>query len=626
MTRPLKVVAYAVNGAGVGHLTRVLALLRWMRRLALCAGRRLDVYVLTTSEAGALALREGVAVFKLPSKTAARAAGLPKEDYLRVARQWVWHSLGLLQPDLLVVDTFPGGTFGELGPALDVPARKLFVCREVRAGFDAGGFAAWLPFYDRIVVVGESGAARHSSDNDFYFSALADPFSEEPGSAKEPSSAAGSAGQVSVKQGSGKPVPGESLNWPADWEAPDESQAGYLPAGQVVSNGIAFPAAVRARVRRVPPIMLREPAELHDRATARRRLGIPDGALALWLSAGGGGDARAERTLTALIDALEPLDDVHLVVGAGPLFTGAPRRGRGITWLTEPLAVEDFAGLDAAISAAGFNATHELLAAGVPTALFAQEKIADDQAARVARLAAAGAVLPLLLAADGTPDAAGLAAVLADLRQPEVRARLRAQAQSVVALGGAHQAAWYGLQLVLDAGELQAATARATLRLCRWLEQRRPDAESCARLWALTAAVTDGDELAEWLEGLPESLTLEDMLVFLRRLPRLADAADLDHAFGLWRRLAGALESVGDERARTMFLRQMPWSRRASAEDQVRVLTTFLTAVGTAGESLYRALAVLERHTAGAESDPWQWLSAVLKATGEVRHGHSAGA
>ncbi len=610
MTRPLKVVAYAVNGAGVGHLTRVLAILRWMRRLALCAGRQLDVYVLTTSEAGALALREGFAVFKLPSKTAARAAGLPKEDYLRVARQWVWHSLGLLQPDLLVVDTFPGGTFGELGPALDVPARKLFVCREVRDGFDAAGFAAWLPFYDRIVVVGEGGAARHSSDNDFYFSAPTDPFSEE------------------------------LVAWPADWQAQaeerelyaddrkaaDERQAGHLPAGQVVSNGVVFPAAVQARVRRVPPILLREPAELHDRATARRRLGIPDGTLALWLSAGGGGDARAERTLTALIDALEPLDDVHLVVGAGPLFTGAPQRGRGITWLTEPLAVEDFAGLDAAISAAGFNTTHELLAAGVPTALFAQEKIADDQAARVARLAAAGAVLPLLLNADGTPDAAGLAAVIADLRQPEVRARLRAQAQSVVALGGARQAAWYGLQLVLDAGELQAATARATLRLCRWLEQRRPDAESCARLWTLTAAVTDGDELAEWLEGLPESLTLEDMLVFLRRLPRLSDAADLDHAFGLWRCLAGALETTGDERARTMFLRQMPWSRRASPEDQVRVLTTFLTAVGTVGESLYRALAVLERHTAGAESDPWQWLSAVLKAAEEVRHGHSAGA
>ncbi len=610
MTRPLKVVAYAVNGAGVGHLTRVLAILRWMRRLALCAGRRLDVYVLTTSEAGALALREGFATFKLPSKTVVRAAGLPKEDYLRVARQWVWHSLGLLQPDLLVVDTFPGGTFGELGPALDVPARKLFVCREVKAGFDAAGFAAWLPFYDRIVVVGEGGAAQHPSDNNSYFSTPDDPFSEA------------------------------LVEWPADWQAQAEDRGVYadgrkavderqdrdLPAGQVVSNGVVFPAAVRARVRCVPPIMLREPAELHDRATARQRLGIPDEALALWLSAGGGGDATAERTLTALMEALEPLDGVHLVVGAGPLFTGAPRRGRGITWLTEPLAVEDFTGLDAAISAAGFNTTHELLAAGVPTALFAQKKIADDQTARVARLAAAGAVLPLLLNADGTPDAAGLAAVIAGLRQPEVRAQLRARAQSVVALGGARQAAWYALQLVLDAGELQAATARATLRLCRWLEQRRLDAESCARLWAVTDAVTDGDELAEWLEAIPEGVTLDDMLAFLRRLPRLADAADLDHAFGLWQRLAEALGAVGDERARTMFLRQMPWSRRASAEDQVRVLTTFLAAVGAAGESLYRALAVLERHTAGAESDPWQWLSAVLKAAEEVRHGHSAGA
>ncbi|MGQ9896713.1 MAG: hypothetical protein ACUVR8_04000 [Acidobacteriota bacterium] len=149
-----------------------------MRRLALCAGRQLEIYVLTTSEVGQLALREGFATFKLPSKTVVQRAGLSKEGYLRVARQWVWHSLGVLQPDLLVVDTFPGGTFGELGPVLDVPAQKLFVCREVKAGFDEVGFATWLPWYDRIVVVGEVGG--QSSDNNFSISTDLDESLDNP--------------------------------------------------------------------------------------------------------------------------------------------------------------------------------------------------------------------------------------------------------------------------------------------------------------------------------------------------------------------------------------------------------------------------------------------------------------
>src|ERR1044072_5573277 len=121
----ITVVAYAVNGSGLGHLTRVLATLRGMKQLAHLSGAQLDAYVLTSSEAPGLALEEGFVAFKIPSKRAVREAGLPKEDYLRLARQWVWHSLGLIKPDLLLVDTFPGGSFGELIHALDVARARV---------------------------------------------------------------------------------------------------------------------------------------------------------------------------------------------------------------------------------------------------------------------------------------------------------------------------------------------------------------------------------------------------------------------------------------------------------------------------------------------------------------------
>ena len=116
--RRLTTVAYAVNGSGLGHLTRVVAILRWMRRLARLSGVQLEAYILTSSEAPGLALEESFVTFKIPSKTAVRKAGLPKDDYLRLARQWVWHSLGLVKPDLLLVDTFPGQSIGTPIPHL----------------------------------------------------------------------------------------------------------------------------------------------------------------------------------------------------------------------------------------------------------------------------------------------------------------------------------------------------------------------------------------------------------------------------------------------------------------------------------------------------------------------------
>lgn len=153
MARSLKVVFYAVNGSGVGHLTRLVAIARWVRRYAAHAGARAEIWFLTSSEATDLLFREHFAAFKLPSKTAVGDAGIDKLAYLALAKQWVWHSLGLLRPDLFVVDTFPRGSFGELLSALDLCQRRAFVYRPTKASFAARpDFQAMLPLYDAILV------------------------------------------------------------------------------------------------------------------------------------------------------------------------------------------------------------------------------------------------------------------------------------------------------------------------------------------------------------------------------------------------------------------------------------------------------------------------------------------
>src|SRR5262245_46986691 len=87
------------------------------------------------------------------------------------------------------------------------------------------------------------------------------------------------------------------------------------------AGGLPVPAAARARVCATGPVMVRERVEVLDRAEARTALGIAEDRLAVYLTAGGGGDGGAEQTLVAGARALlDAGPDIHVVVGAGPLY------------------------------------------------------------------------------------------------------------------------------------------------------------------------------------------------------------------------------------------------------------------------------------------------------------------
>lgn len=161
MARTIRIVQYAVNGGGAGHLQRLIAIGRWLRRYAAYCGATAEIYFLTSSEADTFLFHEGFASFKLPSKTSVQASGIDKLTYLSLAKQWVWHSVGLLRPDILVVDTFPNGSFGELLSALDLARHRVFVYRPVREEFaQRADFQAMLPLYDLILVPETREAAK----------------------------------------------------------------------------------------------------------------------------------------------------------------------------------------------------------------------------------------------------------------------------------------------------------------------------------------------------------------------------------------------------------------------------------------------------------------------------------
>ncbi len=540
----LTVVAYAVNGSGLGHLTRVLAILKWVRRYARLCGVHPEIYVLTSSEACQLVLEEGFAAFKIPSKTSIRLAQIQKEGYLRLARQWVWHSLGLINPDILLVDTFPAGSFGELFHALDSPAARVFVYRAIKEEFaQQESFQAMLPLYDRILIPGEVGA-------------------------REPE----------------------------------------LPAG------------LDGRLCRLGPILLYDLAEMHTRERARARLGIPDDRLGVWITAGGGGDPRASAGLERIVKILRGYPELHLVIGAGPLYRGEPMRGAGITWLQGLHAARDYRGVDLAISSAGFNSFHELLHAGVATAFYAQEKIADEQWRRVEAARVAGAALPLAVDADGLPCPDSLRVAMEELMDEGRRVMLAAAASRYVPRNWAPEAACEVLSTCLPMAKLEEAMELGSAHFYAHLASCRLETELACELLERLApeGVLDGEERRELLIKLIDSVDMEAEIVvrlYLALAPKLGRPANAEEAEELVTaaiEILSGLALFGDERGALSFIRLLPAEKSSSLSDTATGLREYLERLHARGETLWRGMAILGRHQERPGNE--RPLSAVLAA------------
>jgi UDP-N-acetylglucosamine--N-acetylmuramyl-(pentapeptide) pyrophosphoryl-undecaprenol N-acetylglucosamine transferase len=155
---PLRIVNYAVNGLGLGHLTRLIAINRQIRRLSILLGDPAEIFFLTSSEADTLAYQNGFAAFKIPSKNAVSTCDISPTAYRRMAKQWVWSTINHCQPDILLVDTFPAGSFQELFNVFDLGQKNVFIYRAVRPGVAReASFQSALHGYDAIIQPLEQG-------------------------------------------------------------------------------------------------------------------------------------------------------------------------------------------------------------------------------------------------------------------------------------------------------------------------------------------------------------------------------------------------------------------------------------------------------------------------------------
>lgn len=536
MARSLRVVAYAVNGGGAGHLQRLTAILRWVRRYALFCASPAEVFFLTSSEADTFLFHEGFASFKLPSKTSVASAGIDKTAYLALAKQWVWHSLGLLRPDVLLVDTFPNGSFGELVSALDLARTRVFVYRPVKEEYARRpDFQAMLPLYDLILVP----EARETA-------------------------------------------------------------------------GVVVPPKAEAAVRYTGPLTVRERWEARGRAEARAHFGIPEGRVAVLLSAGGGGDPTAEETLVSTSRLLLSHPEVHVVVAAGPLYRGARTSGERVVWVSEPALAEWLAAFDFAVTAAGYNTVLELMSSGVPAVLLPQEKVADEQDRRARAAVEAGAALSVDAAAAGALDGA-----IRHFLDPGNRERASARARALVPRNAARDAAAEVLDLVLPPHEVEAAQEAVTDGLLSLALSTGTPADGLfdlvhalegsgggsGRFAGTRRARAASDAAADLLRraaglGVPGASAVRLLLPLQRKLLRGPLAARREATD----RVLAALVPFGDWNGALHLLRNLAPAREAEALEVAADLEKRLAPFPRSAEGLLMAAAALQAD--GSEAPP----------------------
>lgn len=208
-----------------------------------------------------------------------------------------------------------------------------------------------------------------------------------------------------------------------------------LEPGEFAADEDAGPTSARRdEAHQVAPIVFLDDSELLPRAEAERELGLERGKPAILVQLGQGGEVAA--ATDRCLRALAAREDVQ-VAAASSAIAGLLDVPEGIVHLRSAYPMSRYyAAFDGAVSAAGYNAFHELVRFGVPTMFVPMRRDTDDQAARARYAAKAG----VGLAVEGPSDAR-IEERLSELLDPERRRAMREKLQELRPDDGAAEAA-----------------------------------------------------------------------------------------------------------------------------------------------------------------------------------------
>lgn len=319
-TRAVNLLFYAINGTGLGHLSRLLNIARSAETYLKCLGIPSRIQFLTTSEGSEIA--GDYPVYKIPSKTIVNKSELSSGAYRAQAKLFISNVVAGIKPDILILDTVPEGSFKEFLFLKDYAKKTAFVYRHmIEERQRSETVQAHLSLYDLILIPD-------------------------------------------------KPSEKSRYVWPKRKTEAIEFVGCIHGFQGDFQRSVGFPHSQFSEL---------------NRESIRNYFGVPDNKTLIYVSAGGGGDKKASQDLKSLIEVLSQDQDNVLLIGYGPLYQGPKLYRANVIPLSEPGVSRYFPGMDIAVSAAGYNSYNELLAAGVPTLFYAQEKGWDNQQERIDR-------------------------------------------------------------------------------------------------------------------------------------------------------------------------------------------------------------------------------------------------
>ena len=147
----MKVCFYAINGHGLGHLSRCYAVAKKLEVLLEMLSLEADIQFLTTSEADYLV--SGFPVFKIPSRAGFRGRKAAASRYAANGKMMVSSMLSHFSPDLLVMDTVAQGCFQEFSFVRDFARSRVLIDRHKKSEYGGSRIhQAHLPLFDKIIV------------------------------------------------------------------------------------------------------------------------------------------------------------------------------------------------------------------------------------------------------------------------------------------------------------------------------------------------------------------------------------------------------------------------------------------------------------------------------------------
>ena len=150
----MKILNYAINSLNDERASKLININKWIYRISAASGQNAEIYFLTSSNFGSIIDQSGFPAFTLPSASSLKSIDMP-EHYKKIAKQWVWNSINLISPEVMIVDTFPNGYFNEI--ETHSSCKKIFIYPALENNFlNDTNFQNTLNNYDRVIIENEN--------------------------------------------------------------------------------------------------------------------------------------------------------------------------------------------------------------------------------------------------------------------------------------------------------------------------------------------------------------------------------------------------------------------------------------------------------------------------------------